>query len=75
MLENTSTGAFKIAQWVEVLANKLKDLSLIPETYAVEKYQLQVILWLSHLSHGVMGEETHPLMVSDLFYLLALVVV
>lgn len=44
MLENTSTGAFKIAQWVEVLANKLKDLSLIPETYAVEKYQLQVIL-------------------------------
>lgn len=66
-----------MAQWGEVLATKLEDLSLIPEAYTVggEKCQLQVILRLSHLSHGMMGEETHPLMVSDPFYLLVLVVV
>lgn len=77
MLENTSIGAIEMAQWVEVLATRLEDLSLIPETYAVggEKCQLQVILRLSHLGQGVMGEEAHPLMVSDPFYLLALVVV
>lgn len=35
-----------MAQWGEVLATKLEDLSLIPETYTVggEKCQLQVIL-------------------------------
>lgn len=46
LLSNVSEGGTHIDYWVEVFANKLNDLSLIPKTYkVVRKNQLlQVVL-------------------------------
>jgi hypothetical protein len=34
-----------MAQWINVLAAKLDNLSLYPRTHFVEKTQLSVVLW------------------------------